>query len=309
VQLVPRDLDIFELLQRYRYASTDHIHAFVGGQKNRLQERLARLYREPNCYINRPAQQHRYFNANYRPLIYELDRNGERELRQHGRLDDDAAITWLNRGREGRPDFAHSVMICEALASIELGIRENPSLRFITWREIKARIPDPIRRSKLLHCLPVSICHNMKGQLHHSDKALMPDALFGIEYDGRARLFALECDRDNEPLERSNLNQTSYLRKLLQYRQVFKDRTYSTHWNLPNLLVLNLTTSDLHMRKIMALAAELFEGGSSNFLLFKTIPSLGDFAPPEKPTGRLLTEPWLRPGRPAFRIDQPTEGG
>jgi hypothetical protein len=308
VRITPHDLGILNVLQRYRYASTEHIHAFVGVQKNRFQERLGRLYREPNCYIDRPAQQRQYFNANYRPIIYELDRNGERALREYGRWDDDAPIAWLNRGREGHTDFAHSVMICEALASIELGIRANSKLRFIPWAEIKARMPEKTRTSKLLHCLPVQISHSMKGQLHHSDRALMPDAVFGIEYEGKARLFALECDRDNEPLERSNLNQTSYLRKLLQYRQVIQDRTYSTHWILPNLLVLNLTTSDLHMRKIMALATELFEGGSSNFLLFKTMPSLGDFAPPEKPTGRLLTEPWLRPGRPAFRIDQPTEG-
>jgi hypothetical protein len=306
VRLAPRDLDILALLQRYRYLPTDYIHAFVGGQKNRFQERLGRLYREPNCYIDRPAQQRQSYDANYRPLVYELDHNGERALREYGLWDDEAPIAWLNRGREGHTDFAHSLMICEALASIELGIKANPKLRFIPWSEIKARMPEKTRGSKLLHCLPVHITHRFKGETHHSDKALMPDAVFGIEYEGKARFFALECDRDNEPLQRTNLNQTSYLRKLLQYRQVFKDRTYSTHWGLPNLLVLNLTTNDLHMRKIMALAEELFDGGST-FLLFKTMPSLGDFAKPEPPTGRLLTEPWLRPGREALRIDLPTE--
>jgi hypothetical protein len=306
-RLTLRDLDILNVLQRYRYASTDHIHAFVGGQKNRFQERLGRLYREPNCYIDRPGQQRQYFNANYRPLIYELDRNGERALREYCRWDDDAPIAWLNRGREGHTDFAHSVMICEALASIELGIKQNPALRLIPWPEIKARMPKDARNSRLLHCLSVRIGHRIGGETHVSDKALTPDAVFGIEYEGYgARFFALECDRDHEPLRRTNLNQTSYLRKLLQYREVFRERVYRTHWGIPNLLVLNLTTNDLHMQKMMELAAELCDGGS-NFLLFKAMPSLGDFAKPEPPTGRLLTEAWLRPGRPSFLLEQLAE--
>lgn len=309
VQLTPRDLDILSLLQRYRYASTEHIHAFVGGQKNRLQERLARLYREPNCYLNRPAQQRQYFNANYRPLVYELDHNGERALREHGRLDGDAPITWLNCRRDGRTDFAHAVMVCEALTSIELGIKGNSSLRFIGWPEIKGRIPEPARNSKLVHCLPARISHQINGALQICDKALAPDAAFGIAYEGHgARFFALECDRDSEPLHRSNLQQTSYMRKLLQYQQVLRERTYHTQWSLPNLLVLSLTTSELHMRKIVALAEELC-GDVRRFLLFKTMPSLGDFAPPEPPHGRLLTEAWMRPGLADFHLDRAMEGG
>jgi hypothetical protein len=309
VQLTPRDLGILSLLQRYRYASTEHIHAFVGGQKNRLQERLARLYREPNCYINRPAQQRQYFNANYRPILYELDQNGERALRGRGHLDDDAAVTWLNCRRDGRTDFAHAVMVCEALASIELGVRGNPSLRFVGWPEIKARIPEAARKSKLLHCLPARISHQIKSAVQVCDKALAPDVVFGIAYEGHgARFFALECDRDSEPLRRTNLQQTSYMRKLLQYRQVLRERAYHSQWGIPNLLVLNLTTSELHMRKIVALAEELC-GDIRPFLLFKAMPSLGDFAPPEPPTGRLLTEAWVRPGLADFRLDQAIERG
>lgn len=309
VQLTPRDLAILSLLQRYRYASSEHIHAFVGGQKNRLQERLARLYREPNCYLNRPSQQRQYFNANYRPLLYELDRNGEQALRSCGRWEDDSAITWLNSAREGRVDFAHAVMVCEALASIELGIKRNPALRFIDWSEIKARIPEPARHSKVLHCLPARISHQINGAVQAFDKALAPDAVFGIAYQGLgARFFALECDRDSEPLRRSNLQQTSYMRKLLQYQQVLLDRRYEAQWSVPNLLVLNLTTSELHMRKIMALAQELC-ALACQFLLFKTMPSLGDFARPEPPTGRLLTQAWVRAGLPDFHLDEATERG
>lgn len=253
-----------------------------------------------------PPQQRSYFNANYRPLIYELDCRGEQVLRELGRLDPTEALTWLRRGRESHTTFAHSVMICDALSSIELSIRQRPELRLIAWKEIQARLPDTTRGSSLLHCLPVSISHTIRGAVHCSSKALMPDAVFGIEYVGKGRrFFALECDRDHEPVYRSNLTQTSYLRKILQYRQVTLEKTYETHWGLPNLMVLNLTTSELHKNKILALVTDLTGGRGNNYLLFKTMPSLGDFGPLPGVDGGLLTVPWQRAGHEPFNISQP----
>jgi hypothetical protein len=305
VQLSLRDIDIFRLLQRYRYLSADEIHAFVGGNKTRFVERLNALYREPNCYLGRPGQQRNYFNANYRSLIYELDHRGERVLQEYGHYDPLEAVAWLSRGRENHITFAHSVMICQALASIELGVRANAGLRFVPWREIHSRMPEATRKSKLSHCLPASISHRMNGVAHQSFKALMPDAVFGIEKEGvGARYFALECDRDHEPLYRSNLSQTSYLRKLLQYQHVVKNRTYKTHWGLPNLLVLNLTTNEFHKKKIIELVRELTEGNGATYLLFKSTPALGDIAPVAKPTGHLLADPWQRAGHDDFHLTQ-----
>src|SRR5205085_8917037 len=177
---------------------------------------------------------------------------------------------------------------------------------FIPWKEIHARMPEKTRNSKLSHCLPVNISYRIGGKEHRSDKALMPDAVFGIEWEGKgARYFALECDRDHEPLMRSNLEQTSYLRKILQYQGVMTEKTYRTHWGLPNLLALNLTTTEFHQNKIMELVDELTEGKGASYLLFNTMPSLGDFAKPEPPTGRLLSEPWQRVAHPNFYLSQP----
>lgn len=305
-QLTARDVEIFRLLQRYRYLSADYIHAFVGGNKKRLVERLNLLQREPNFYLSRPGQQRQNYNANYRSLIYENDSRAERVLQAHGYFDPTEAVAWLNRGRESRTTFPHSVMICEALASIELGMKGKPGLRFIPWQEIHKRMPEAARASKLSHCLPVSISHTIAGKEHRSSKALMPDAVFGIEIAGAgARFFALECDRDHEPLVRSNLEQTSYLRKILQYEQAIKDKAYKSHWGLPNLLALNLTTNEFHQNKILELVRELTAGKGASYLLFNTMPSLGDFARPEPPTGRLFTQAWQRAGHPDFHLNQP----
>jgi Replication-relaxation len=306
VELSPRDLEIFSLLQRIRYLRADYIHAFVGGSRTRLLERLNALYRFPNCYLDRPGQQRRYFNANHRPLIYELDRRGEDALQEAGLLDPGQSLAWFRRGHDGHMTFAHSVMVCEALSSIDLGIRARADLRFIPWADVLAAMPERTRSSNVTRCLPVSIQHTIAGVNHQLSKSLIPDAVFGIEYGGKGkRFFALECDRDHEPLYRSNLNQTSYLRKMLQYRQVVQEGIHKTHWGLPNLMVLNVTTSELHKGKMIELVKDLSGGRGNNYLLFRSMPSLGDFAPLPPASATLLLEPWERAGFGPFNISEP----
>ena len=79
-----RDIEIFKLFVRFRYLPADYIHAFVGGNQKALSHRLNLLSRKPNLYLARPQQQRQCADANYRPLIYELDERGVRALRERG---------------------------------------------------------------------------------------------------------------------------------------------------------------------------------------------------------------------------------
>src|SRR5580658_8353724 len=79
-----RDIEIFKLLVRFRYLPSDYIHAFVGGSAKALLHRLNLLCRKPNLYLSRPHQQRQNAEANYRPLIYQLDERGSRVLRERG---------------------------------------------------------------------------------------------------------------------------------------------------------------------------------------------------------------------------------
>jgi hypothetical protein len=79
-----RDIEIFQLLVRYRYLPSDTIHAFVGGNAKALLHRLNLLSRKPNLYLSRPHQQRQNAIANYRPLIYQLDERGSRFLQDRG---------------------------------------------------------------------------------------------------------------------------------------------------------------------------------------------------------------------------------
>jgi hypothetical protein len=216
----------------------------------------------------------------------------------------------LTRGRMGaHRQFAHQAMICDCLASIELGVRQDGDLRFISWQDIMIKAPETTRRLPNPFELPASISHTFsKNQgTQYADIKIVPDAVFGLEYTTHGqksyRFFALEADRNTMPVARSNLRQTSYLKKILGYRAIASQNIYKSHLGLPNLFVLNVTTNEHHMNSIMSLLNEVTEQRGSQLFLFKTQSALGDFRVAPSPTPSFLTAPWKRVGSEDFHIN------
>src|ERR1700674_1308905 len=119
VELTDRDIELFKLLNRYQYLRSTFLYAFLGGNsETRFKERLGHLYHEGR-YINRPEQQWQFANCRYMPVIYELDDRGEQVLRERGLKQSESPL--LKKGRIGAyRQFAHELMICDCMASIEL---------------------------------------------------------------------------------------------------------------------------------------------------------------------------------------------
>jgi hypothetical protein len=79
------------------------------------------------------------------------------------------------------------------------------------------------------------------------------------------------------PVTRRNLHKSSYLKKMLAYQEITAQHVYRTHLGLPNLLILNVTTNEQHMKTLINLLNELTAGKGSKVFLFKTLSALGDF--------------------------------
>jgi Replication-relaxation len=307
VELTARDIELFKLLNRYHYLRSTFLYAFLGGGSlTRFKERLGHLYHD-GAYINRPVQQWQFANCRYMPVIYELDTKGEQVLRDQGLSDDRGPL--LKKGRMGAyRQFSHQLMICDCMASIELGVRERPHLRFISWQEIMAKAP--ARETDNAFEIPASISYTLprSQNTQRADIKIVPDGLFELEYthDGTAsyRFFALEADRSTMPVTRGNLHQSSYLRKMLAYQEIAAQHVYRTHLGVPNLLILNVTTNEQHMRALMELVNELTAGKGSKVFLFKTLSTLGDFRVAPAPTSHMLTETWKRAGHDEFAINE-----
>ncbi|NJO35194.1 MAG: hypothetical protein HC869_20900 [Rhodospirillales bacterium] len=182
-------------------------------------------------------------------------------------------------------------------------MRQCERLRFISWREIIDKAPcrgadNPFR---MRVSLPT-------GSSSPGELAVIPDGLFGLEYrrggERSYRFFALEADRNTMPVRRSTLRQSSYLRKLLAYREVLAQSIHKTRLGVPNLLILNVTVNETHRQNIMEVLAELSGGKGSGLFLFKTIGALGDFMRAPEPSPAILLEPWDRAGNPPFKMGE-----
>jgi hypothetical protein len=313
LQLTQRDLAIFQLLTRYRFLRSTHLQALVGGKSSkRFIERLGALFHEGG-YLDRPEAQWQTAGANYMPIVYSLSPEGSVALDHYSRVHDlsYAGSAWTG-GRPGR-HFLHELMVCDILSSIEIGTQAYPQLRFIPWSEILThpKMPERTRQEAKPLAARVSVIYSPPGsnKSHRTDLPLIPDALFGLEYKTRAgnqyRFFALEADRTTQPIVRRNLRQSSYLRKILQYRELVSRSAYKTRWGLPNLLVLTVTTNERHKHNIMRMVREVTNGKGSPVLMFKTMPPLDSPVSAPAPSTDFLSGPWDRAGHPDFFIDQP----
>ena len=274
IELTSRDIEIFKLLDRYRYLRSTYLHAFVGGaSRTRFKERLGDLFHEG--YLDRPEQQWQFANARYEPAVYEIGQGALRALRATGEVTGNQ-FTFL--GKAVHHQFQHSLMICQILASLDLGVRAVPGLRFIAWPEIVGRAPEATRSSGTPFRLPLP-----------SGGYLVPDGLFGLQYCQGARplyrFFAVEADRGTMPLLRTNSRQSSLIGKIETYRAAYAAGRHRTNWGVPNLLVLVVTTEEARARGLLTACTSTDPAVlcRSVFIQDLTVPC---------PT--LLTEPWDR---------------
>jgi len=294
LELSPRDLEIFRVLFRYRYLPSTSIHAFVGGaSETRFKERLGDLFHEG--YLDRPTKQWELAGCRHRPAVYEIGRGGLKVLR-HSEAEDLESRTWL--GTQAHLQFHHSLMICDVLANVELESRTLSHLRFIPWSEIAAKMPNLVLHRSGPFRFMATTPHPL---------TVIPDAIFGIEYHSGEtrsyRFFALEADRGTMPIMRSQGAQSSYLKKLINYRAVFAANLCKTQLGVPNLLVLTVTTSERRKETIMRWLGTVAGGASAGFLFKSTTEQITKCA--AGPECSYLKGTWMRTGFPPMCISTP----
>lgn len=279
--ITPELLDLLELLSRYKYLRTSFIRDLLDCGEQGIIRQLQR--RREQGYITKPTEQLRGYNNLWSPRIHALTPKGEQVLIDYDRHP--LRVTQLDRKPTYWParNFAHSMMICDTLASIEIGLK-GTGCRLIPWTEIveRATVDEPMR-------LPFTFTHDGK----HVSSKLVPDGIFGIQYpDGTASFFALETEH-GQPLTRSHFGSGSTMKKLLAYKAISDNKTYK-QIGINNLRVLVVAPTQQRSANMAKLATELF--GSTNLFLFHDIPvqEIIFKAPPPFPD--LVSSKWLRAG-------------
>jgi hypothetical protein len=298
IRVQARDIAVFKALFEHGPLPTPYLYEFakhLSPSYAGLKMRLTDLFHEEEtehggAYLWRPGED---YNAvtKYEHEIHDITRYAEQALEEHGhQLTPRTFENGLN---------AHRFMVACTSASLEIAVNANPALRWQSRGDLLRQSPNPTLK------IACTIAHD--GQT--STRRLIPDDVFGIEYvceQTYYRLFAVEDDRGNEPYKRANLEETSYLAKILRYRQVIERGVYKDHFGRKcGMLVLNITTTTSHMQGIIDLIMEMTDGKGLPYMLFKVVPCFGKKLAVPPVMRELLTTPWHRAAYPDIDISKP----
>lgn len=279
--LTQRDILIFQALERHGVLPATYLYEFARSAACNLkghQQRLTNLYHEDNTahggrYLTRPHQQWASPHARYQPISYELTEHGTRAIR-------DSGVALQSIVPLSGP-FTHRAMTACITASIDLAC-QAAGLCFITQGDILRRANIGTAKSPL--ALPT----------RHG--TVIPDQLFGIDYGGAYRFFALEADRSTESLSSQKYQARSFETKLRAYADVLEQETFRAACSIPMLYVAIVTTSERHRDNMLSIVDRIASPKIASRFLFKSEPIFGKYwIVPEVLTG-IASDPWQRTG-------------
>lgn len=240
--LTDADYILFEAINRHGPLPTHYLHQFTKHLRRdytHLQNRLTEFYNGDDAgpLLIRPPQQFAGFNARYQHVVYDLAPRAKALLAERG-------TTSRYAPRRSAP-FLHQLMQACVGASLEL-TAPSRGLRYIPRWEILTHPRCPVVTRDAINPMAIPIAGIWQ-------KTLIPDDLFGLEYPGIGfRFFAVEIDRNTESIERKNMGQNAFGAKIAGYFDILRNRTYRTHWGLPNLHILTVTTNATHACNILS---------------------------------------------------------
>ncbi len=285
--LQERDFCYFSALERHGPLPATYLYEFSKGTARNYkghQQRLTDLYNEDNTphrgfYLERPAQQYASINARYQPMAYENTELAGKALRDKGT----PAQIWV----PPNGPYLHRFTTACLTASIELAVTQLGH-RYISQAEIftHPKCPASIRQAEHPLALP---CR---------DGVIIPDQLFGIDYGGKYRFFALEADRKNETIVSKKASAKAFGRKLESYIHVLEQESYREVWGIPTLTVMTVTTSLPHLDSMITHLDDLASSKTATRFLFKAKPEFGKYWIVPPVLHDLVTTPWSRTTTP-----------
>jgi hypothetical protein len=247
--LTPRDLLILRAVQRHRLLRSTHLIALLDGSRQTTLRRLQLLFH--HGYLDRPAAQLDWYAKGSEPLVYALGNRGAAILAAEGERG--GALRWDKDRNISRQFLRHTLAVAEVMVAFEVACRDTEGVEFMPPEEVLAGAPEATRRLRLPFRWQVEVQEG--GKLHRL--GVEPDRVFGLRFAGaperrRRAYFFLEADRGTMPVVRRGLDQTSFRRKLLGYRETWRQGLHRRHLRLPNFRVLTVTTNEERMRHLVA---------------------------------------------------------
>lgn len=241
-QITKRDIEIVRFVAKYRFLNSDHIRRLVQGSAKNITNRLKLLFEHE--LLDRPECQYGY----YRPgggsehIVYGVSDKGTKLLADNDAQTSSKRSSWAHKNRSvGHPHLKHTLAISDFAVSLRLSVRHHNDVDLADGDRLLSSFPTETRALNKPYRLNTSVTH----QGMHTAVGVEPDYAFSLyltELKCRA-FFLVEIDRGTMPIERSNLRQTSILRKLLAYQSIWQSKQHQQHFGWRNFRVLFVTTS------------------------------------------------------------------
>lgn len=260
MRLTPRDREILRAVRRHRLLRSTHLTALVGGSRQVVLRRLQLLFH--HGYLDRPPAQLDWYGRASEPLVYALGQGGANELATAVK-GGPAVGRWTTKNRRlSRPFLRHALAVADIMVAFELACRRHEGVSLIQPDEVLARAPEATRRLRLPFRWQVELHEG--GRSHRL--GVEPDRVFGLRYESgaanRREVFSfLEADRGTMPVVRKSLAQTSLLRKLLAYRETWRQEVSSRRLRIPTFRVLTVTADAGRLARVVAVCRLLKTSG------------------------------------------------
>ena len=275
LRLTDADLAIIRHIARHRFLRSTHLLQLMPERSaKKLIERLGALYH--NGYTDRPrAQLDYYATAGSAPMVHALGNRGAQALADHDSVDrGQVDWTWKNRS-VGRLFIEHTLLTADALVAAECAVASRDDVRLMGDDKILAGAPEATRRA----ANPFKLATRAQHEGQFVDLAVIPDAVFGLDFtvERKRKYFFLEADRATMPVVRKDLEQTSFMRKLVTYLAGGgQANAFGAHFGIGNFRVLTVTTSRERMATMIDALKQLTRGAGSHQFLFIDRATLHD---------------------------------
>ncbi len=236
-QITERDIRILQLTSQHRFLNSEHIRQLVGGSRKNVSNRLKLLF--DHGLLDRPECQNLLFRpgggSNY--LAYAITGKGSKLLANSH----DKPFTITTNKSIGFPYLKHTLAIADFNIALDLAARSDPRIDLLDSDRLTAKLPVQTKQKAKPFRLNTPVVH--QGARSHI--GVEPDIMFSLHLktQNRQAFFLVEIDRGTMPVERSNLRQTSILRKLLAYQTIWQSKLHQKQLGWHSFRVLFVTTS------------------------------------------------------------------
>jgi len=237
-KLTDRDAEILRLVNQHRFLRSDHLAALTTGSTQQMLRRLQRLYH--HGFLERPRCQIDYYHSGSRRMAYGLGNKGSAWLKRNLSLPFHQ-LDWNRKNHVGRLFLEHALLISDIMVSVERACRNQPAVKLLLPQDS--------------HLRPFQWRVNIGSQC-----GVIPDRVFGLEFNGERCWYCLEADRATMPVTRGDLSQTSFYRKLLAYEATWAQNLHKIKFGWQRFRVLTVTTNAERVQGMIAACQRLKQG-------------------------------------------------